>query len=107
MGRIALTYNDKEYRLEFTRNSVRQMEASGFNINAISDSPVTMIPLLFQGAFIANNKGIKRKTIDDIFESIGNKTELIAALAEMYAETVNSLVEDKETNEGNVSWKVE
>ena len=65
---------------------------------------VTMIPLLFEGAFIKNCKGIKRKQIDAIYDGIGDKTGLMGALMEMYAETLSTLTEDN--SEGNVTWEI-
>ena len=99
---ITLTYNKKEYVLEYNRQSVRQMEAQGFNLDEITSKPVSMIPLLFAGAFIKNCKGTKRQVIDDIFTEIKDKSGLMEALIEMYAETITSLTDDNE--EGNVEW---
>lgn len=99
---ITLTYNKKEYVLEYNRQSVRQMEAQGFNLDEITSKPVSMIPLLFAGAFIKNCKGTKRQVIDDIFAEIKDKSGLMEALIEMYAETITSLTDDNE--EGNVEW---
>ena len=66
------------------------------------EKPATMIPLLFEGAFIKNCRGIKRKVMDEIYEGIKEKSPFIQALAEMYAETLSTLMEDNP--EGNVSW---
>lgn len=104
MSKIALNYENKEYVLEYNRQSVRQMEGQGFVLDEITSKPVTMIPLLFEGAFIKNCRGIKRKTISDIYDAIGDKTGLLEALMEMYAETLATLTEDGA--EGNVSWAI-
>ena len=103
MSKIALTYNDKEYELEYNRQSVRTMEAQGFVLDQISSKPVTMIPMLFTGAFIKNHKGIKRSLMDEMYEEISDKTGLLQALMELYAETLSTLTDDKES-EGNVTW---
>ena len=105
MSKIALTYNDKEYELEYNRQSVRTMEAQGFVLDQISSKPVTMIPMLFTGAFIKNHKGIKRSLMDEMYEEISDKTGLLQALMELYAETLSTLTDDKES-EGNVTWAV-
>lgn len=105
MSKISLTYNDKEYVLEYSRQSVRTMEAQGFVLDQISSKPVTMIPMLFTGAFIKNHKGIKRSLMDEMYEEISDKTGLLQALMEMYADTLSTLTDDKETA-GNVSWAV-
>lgn len=104
MSKITMKYSGKDYTLEYTRQSVRMIESQGFNVAEVSSKPVTMVPLLFQGAFIRHHKGIKRNLIDEIYEGIPNKQELILALVEMYSETVSSLIDD--TDEGNVSWAV-
>ncbi len=104
MSKIALTFENKEYVLEYNRQSVRQMEGQGFVLDEIASKPVTMIPLLFEGAFIKNCRGVKRKVISDIYEAIGDKTGLLEALMEMYAETLSTLTE--ENAEGNVSWAI-
>lgn len=102
---IKLTYKDKEYQLTFTRESVKEMESKGFRINELDTKPITMLPLLFSGAFIAKHRGTKPKLIDEIYDEIPNKEELIGALGEMYAETLNSLF--KGNDKGNVKWEVE
>ena len=104
MSKIVLKHENKEYILEFNRNSVRQMEGLGFVLDEITSKPVTMIPMLFEGAFIKNCRGIKRKTISEIYDAISDKTGLLEALMEMYAETLSTLTE--ENAEGNVSWAI-
>ena len=104
MSKIVLTHEKKEYVLEYNRQSVKMMEGQGFVLEDIAAKPMTMIPLLFQGAFLKNCKGIKRALIDEIYEGIGNKTGLMEALMEMYAETLSTLTDDN--SEGNVSWEL-
>lgn len=103
MSKINLTYGKTEYTLEYNRQSVKTMESQGFVLDELTTKPVTMIPMLFSGAFIKNHRGMKRSVIDDIFDNIDNKTGLLEALMEMYAETLSTLTEDNQ-GEGNVSW---
>ena len=105
MSKINLSYNKKEYSLEYSRESVKTMERGGFVLSEIDRQPATMIPMLFQGAFIKNHRGIKRNIMDEIYDEIGDKTGLMQALIEMYADTLGSLMDDKEA-EGNVSWEL-
>ena len=105
MSKINLTYDKKEYVLEYNRQSVKTMESQGFVLEELTTKPMTMIPLLFSGAFIKNHSGkdgVKRKVIDEIFEEIGDKTALMEALMEMYADTLATLTDS--SNEGNVTW---
>ena len=106
MSKIKLTYNKTEYSLEYNRQSVKTMESQGFNLNELTDKPMTMIPMLFEGAFIKNHRGVKRKIMADIYEEIGDKTGLTEKLMEMYAETLSTLTENN-PDAGNVTWTVE
>ncbi len=106
MSKIAIKYEKETYELEFNRNAVRMMEGQGFNVDALTSQPVTMIPLLFYGAFAKNHTGIKRNLVDKIYDSLSNKQALIGALVEMYAETVNTLMEGSPETEGNAVWEV-
>lgn len=102
MSKIVLKHENKEYVLEYNRQSVKTMESQGFVLDEITSKPMTMIPLLFTGAFFKNCKGIKRSLIDEIYDEIGDKTSLMQALMELYAETLSTLTED--TGEGNATW---
>lgn len=105
MSKINLTYEKKEYVLEYNRQSVKTMESQGFVLEELTTKPMTMIPLLFSGAFIKNHSGkdgVKRKVVDEIFNEISDKTALMEALMEMYAETLATLTEDN--SGGNVTW---
>ena len=109
MSKISFTYGKTEYSLEYSRQSVKTMESQGFVLEELTTKPVNMIPLLFAGAFIKNHSGkggVKRKVVDEIFDNLENKTDLLEALMEMYAETLSSLTEDNAQGEGNVSWAI-
>lgn len=110
--KITIEYQKKEYVLEYSRNTVKQMEQQGFVLDKIAEQPMTMVPMLVYGAFVKNNKGIKRALVDEIYEHVADKigdgdNGFIHALLEMYAETVNTLTDNEEIDEGNRAvWKV-
>jgi hypothetical protein len=101
---LRFTYQDKEYCLEYTRKSVEQMEKRGFVASDITTKPMSTLPALFAGAFLANHRFVDGKVIDDIFKQMKNKDDLIARLAEMYNEPILALVDEPEEAEGNVDW---
>ena len=101
---LRFTYQDKEYCLEYTRKSVEMMERNGFRASDIQDKPMTTLPALFAGAFLANHRYVKQDVIDAIFAKMPNKMELIGKLAEMYNEPIMSLIDEPEESEGNVMW---
>ncbi len=101
---INFEYNGVPYVLEFTRETVSTMEKQGFNLDDIDNKPATIIPTLFAGAFMANHKHTSKKIIDAIYEKLTNKHDLIVRLAEMYNEPIETMLADKESEEGNVEW---
>ena len=101
---LRFTYQDKEYCLEFTRKSVELMEKNGFVATDITAKPMTVLPALFAGAFLANHRFVKPEVIDGIFSKMTNKSELIGKLSEMYNEPIMALVDEPEESEGNVDW---
>ena len=101
---LRFTYQDKEYCLEYTRKSVETMEKNGFVASDIQNKPMTTLPALFAGAFLANHRFIKQDVVDAIFAKMTNKGELIGKLAEMYNEPILALVDEPEETEGNVDW---
>lgn len=101
---LCFTYEDKEYTLEFTRRTVAEMERKGFIASDITDKPMTSLPALFAGAFLAHHRFVKQDVIDKIYSKLTKKEDLIGKLAEMYNEPIMTLVEEPEEDEGNVSW---
>ena len=101
---LRFTYQDKEYVLEYTRKSVEMMEKKGFVAADIESKPVTVLPALFAGVFLANHRFVKPEVIDEIYSKMTNKSELIGKLAEMYNEPIMALVDEPEESAGNVDW---
>lgn len=101
---LKFTYNEKDYVLEFTRRTVTEMEKKGFIAAEVENKPMSTLPALFEGAFLAHHRFEKKETINAIFNRMTNKEELIGKLAEMYNEPITALVEEPEESEGNVDW---
>ena len=104
MKQLSFTFDGKDYTLEYTRKTVEMMERNGFNVNDIHDKPMTTLPALFRGAFLANHRYVKAEVIDSIFAKMTNKAELLGKLAEMYNEPIATLVDDPAETEGNLDW---
>ena len=101
---LRFTYQNKEYVLEYTRRSVEIMEKKGFVASDIETRPVTILPALFAGAFLANHRYETQEVIDAIYSKMTNKQELIGKLAEMYNEPIMALVDEPDESEGNLDW---
>lgn len=106
MSVLKIAYKGKNYELGFTRNTVMALERQGFVIGEMATKPMTMLPMLWQGAFAAYCKGTKRDLMDEIYDHIPDKEGLIAALAELYAEPLNVLTDEPAEGQGNATWEI-
>ena len=106
--KIRLEHEGTTYTLEFTRNTIRTMEGQGFRIDELTSMPMTRLPQLFRGAFLANHRFLNGKVIDEIYDSTTHKDELFAALGEMYGDVMNSMMGVAgEADAGNANWTLE
>lgn len=101
---LKFMYGEKDYTLEFTRKTVTEMEKKGFVASEVENKPMTTLPALFEGAFLAHHRFEKKEVINEIFAKMTNKEELIGKLAEMYNEPIVALIEEPEGSEGNLDW---
>lgn len=101
---INFDYEGVSYTLEYTRKSIEIMERRGFRISDIGEKPITTLPALFAGAFLAHHRFVKQEVIDNIFGKLKNKEELLSKLAEMYNEPFVSMMDEPEESEGNLDW---
>ena len=101
---LIFTFEGKEYTLEYTRRTVAEMEKKGFIASDITDKPMTTLPALFAGAFLAHHRFVKEDVINNIYTKLTKKEDLIGKLAEMYNEPIMALVEEPEEDKGNVNW---
>lgn len=105
---MKFTYDGEEYILEFTKRTVKEVENAGFNDDLIGEKPMTMIPLLFKGAFLAHHRREKDAKINEIFNHLTNKEQLILKLVEMYNDPINSILDEPDVNdEKKVDWRVD
>lgn len=101
---IVFEYEGKQYELGYTLRTAGQANEDGFILDELGDKPALMIPKLVYWAFVKKHRGITRKQTEDIYAWIKDKSGFITALAEMYAEAVNALVDDEDA--GNANWTV-
>lgn len=94
-----------KYTLEYNRRSVELMERNGFSLSQLTEKPITMLPMLFSGAFMMHHKKMAPETIDKIYAKLSEKDKLSAVLVGMYNETVSVLLDDPEGEEGNATWE--
>ena len=99
----------REYTLEYSRKTVSKIEQAGLNINELESKSMTMIPLLFWGAFLMHHPGMTREQSDKIlFDGLGGlHEEEMKRLGELYAAPFQTLVasEDEAENPRRMAVK--
>ena len=101
---INFEFENKQYTLEYTLRTAGLANADGFVLDELGDKPALMIPKLVYWAFNRHHKNITRKQAEEIYSAIKAKNAFITALAEMYAEACNALVDEDEEEAGNANW---
>lgn len=101
---LTFNYNGTKYTLEYTRRTVEQMEKAGFVAEDIKTKPMSLLPQLFAGAFLAHHRFVKADVIDEIYSKMTNKGELIGKLAEMYNEPILALIDEPAESSENLTW---
>ena len=103
MTKISFSYDGKDYCLEYTRQTVKKMEDRGFVAARILEAPMTVLPELFAGSFMANHKYTDRKIIDAIYDKMTDKKQLVETLTQMYNEPIEALMADGDEGNG-IQW---
>lgn len=90
----------REYTLEYSRRTVAKTEQAGLDINKIDSASMTMIPLLFWGAFLMHHPHMTRDQTDKIlFDGLGGlNEEEMAYLGKLYAEPFQTLIAGEDAN---------
>lgn len=105
--KIEFKYKEKNYTLEYNRDSIRIMEKQGFNAEKFTEQPMTMVELAFEGSFIMNHPKTTRAEVQEIYSLFKNKRALMNQLLVMIQETYSTLFEDNEEDDSkNIEWKV-
>lgn len=104
MKSITFKYKDNTYTLAFSAESVRQMEAAGFDTDDFGSKTVTNTEMIFRGAFIENHPTVSDEIVKEIWKSIPRKKEIIRALVQMYNTPIAELFDEPES--GEIVWKV-
>lgn len=88
----------REYTLEYSRRTVAKTEQAGLDINKLESASMTMIPLLFWGAFLMHHPHMTRDQTDKIlFEGLGGlNEEEMTYLGKLYAEPFQTLIASEE-----------
>lgn len=93
MGKIILDVNEREYTLEFSRETALQMEQMGFTAtDEFLSKPITALDMLFYGSLLMHqpnvNRNLSKKILSSV-EQVYDTSTLAKALVGFYGEAVN------------------
>lgn len=89
----------REYTLEYSRKTVAKTEQAGLDVNRLESQSMTMIPLLFWGAFLMHHPYMTREQTDKIlFDGLGGLNEdEMAYLGKLYAAPFQTLISSEDS----------
>lgn len=104
--KINLTYKGVPYVLEYDRATIKLLEANGLTVDTFLEKPMSNVELAFAGAFVKNHRKVSQNIIDEIYKQCPDKEGVMKTLLKMIHESYDSLFDEPEANEGNVTWEV-
>lgn len=102
---ISFQHKGTDYTLEFTRDSIKQMERVGFSLDTAASQPVTALETLFKYAFVAHHPRISQTVLKEIWDGMDDKNGLFEALIDLYNEPLEAMFEEPEEGK-KIEWKV-
>jgi hypothetical protein len=87
--------NNKEYTLEFNRDTVKYAEGRGFRLQDVDNFPMTKMPEFFWLAFRMHHQSVSLNQAERLLERIGGMSSAMATrLGELYAAPFEYLTPD-------------
>lgn len=96
--------NGKTWTLEFNRATAKEVQNRGFDSDQVLNRSLTMLPLLWEGAFLMHHRYEKKEVIDNLLEKMGDKQELFGKLSEMFNEPVETTLLNEPESSVKVDW---
>jgi len=104
--KIAFTYDNNNYELEFTANSIKTMDKQGFDFVNMDKHPITLGEDLFIGSFIAHHPTVSEKKRREIYEQMKQQSgsdNLTETLVKMAADALQNIIDP---DKGNITWEI-
>lgn len=97
MRKLKLNINNKDYTLEMNRDTIKWLEAMGFNIEEFDKKPITFYDLIWTSLFMANHKDVNPnlaiKLMETYQKSGKNPTKVIKFGIEEHQSFTNALTD--------------
>lgn len=99
MNTCEIEIKNNTYKLCLNRNSIKEMERKGFDIQKFAQQPITYMDILWYGGFVKNHSELSLEKTTELIEEYQNEggdvEEVITFLAEEYASFVSAPADTK------------
>ena len=91
--------NEREYTLEFNRESIKFAESRGFKLQDVDDFPMSKVPEFFWYAFRMHHPSVSLNQAEKMLEKLGGLNEPLAKrLGELWAVPFQTLNGDEKNS---------
>ena len=112
---ITFTADGKDYKLEVTPATIKQMEKSGVNFTQLGDQ-ILAVEILWKGLFIAHHPTVPDRKRMEIYNELAQVAdgeeqeydengEPVDALMTAVSDEYEAALKNLKRKQGNVSWK--
>ena len=96
--------NNRDYTLEFSRESIKFAEGRGFRLQDVDDFPMSKVPEFFWYAFRMHHPSFSLNQAEKMLDEIGGMNEPLARrLGELWAVPFTTLNPDGEEKNSTVT----
>lgn len=100
--------NNRDYTLEFSRESIKFAEGRGFKIQDVDDFPMSKVPEFFWYAFRMHHPSFSLNQAEKMLDRLGGMNEAMAKrLGELWAVPFEALAHEENGDEKNVTVTME
>ena len=79
MKQLRFTYDGKEYILNIPVGASKQWKKAALSLLTLKTRPMTTLPALFAGAFLANHRFVKQDVINEIYSKLDKQAGTLSA----------------------------
>ena len=93
MRKLKIKINDKDYTLEMNRNTVKWLEANGFDLEQFGAKPVTYYDLLWTSLFLVNHRDVNPNLALKLMESYSESKKSVAKVVAFAIDEYTSFID--------------
>lgn len=103
---ILLDWDDREYTLDFNRDTASALQYAGFDADKIATHTLIYPEQLFNYAFKMHHPNVNRRHIESMWRSLDgeDRADIVSELLKLYYQTINATWEG-DGGEKKAKWR--